>query len=545
MKEKQYYDATQDCMFSYIELNEIEVMVTGVEIYESFNGNLILDEINERPVVNICTNAFKNCHSLEIVSASDVVEIDSGAFENCVNLKDVNLPRVEKLGFEVFKGCNNLKNVYTPKLENEKAKYERFGKNEKIENINNLIKDYVNIDSNEIEKVIENLDDNTINKLQEIGEKIVDYKFKQSIIKGLDGAEDLENQKFIENTINEIEDTEKDLKILEEKSFDKEKYAEIYKLIIESIKSMLLELARDFKIELQILKEKFANKNKEELNNNTEEIESELNLNLTLNDKIKMASIKELPKNILVALSKEEDIKVLRKLAINENLPKEVFYNLAKNKDLKLKELLLENENISIEALNILIDDKDEFIKTEAIKHKNIDIKVLNDLYEKNIKNDKILSCIVKNENCPRELLEKICDNSKVSDEIKAVAIKNKNHPSNNIFKEPEISTDKSNELYQKLVLKTDIRKNDLLEMFRNKEIYADEKGNAIFPIKDNDNKIIGAYSLNIDNNEKPLLLDGSYAKNNDLEKSKNLANKIYETFKEEIVEEIEEMEME
>ena len=424
--------------------------------------------------------------------------------------------------------------------------YESLDKNEKIENLSELIKDYVNIDSKEIENVIKNLDDDTINKLKEIGEKIVDYRFKQSIIKGLEGAEDLENQKFIENTINEIENTEKDLENLEEKVFNKDKYAEISKLIIESIKSMLLELARDFKIELQILKEKLANKSKEELNKDTEEIDNQLNLNLTLNDKIKMATIKELPQNILLTLSKENNIKILRNLAINENLPKEAFCNLAKNSDLKLKELLLENENISLEGLDILINDKDKYIKLEAIKHKNMSSEKLNQLYDKNIKNDEIIGCIAKNKNASTELLEKISNNLNTTDENRKIAFQNKNHPINNIFTKPELSKEKSNELYQKLLFKTDIRKNDLLEMFKNNVIYADEQGNGIFPIKDSEDKIVGAYKIDFSINEKPILLENSYAKEEDLEKASRIANQIFESLQqEEVLEQVEEIEIE
>lgn len=416
--------------------------------------------------------------------------------------------------------------------------------------INKLIKDYVTIDSEEIENIIENLDDDTINKLKEIGEKIVDYRFKHSIVKGLEGVENLENQKFIENTINEIEDTEKDLGKLEEKVFNKDKYAEISKLIIESIKSMLLELVRDFQIELQILKEKFINKNNEEqaIDNvdNEKDTKSEIKINLTENDKIKMADIKELPESILVALSKEDNIRVLRKLAINENLPKEAFLNLAKNSDLKLKELLLENKNISSEALNVLIDDKDDFIKLETIKHKNLSSEKLNELYNKNIKNDEIIGYIAKNQNAPRELLEKIANNLKTTNENRKLAFQNKNHPINNKFIKPEISKEKSNELYQKLVFQSDIRKNKLLDMFRNEELYADEKGNAIFPIKNNNNEVVGAYKIDFSKNERPVLLENGNVKEEYLQSANDLSNKIFESLQqEEVVEQVEEIEIE
>ena len=428
--------------------------------------------------------------------------------------------------------------------------YQSLDKEKKTEIINKLIKDYVTIDSEEIENIIENLDDDTINKLKEIGEKIVDYRFKHSIVKGLEGVENLENQKFIENTINEIEDTEKDLGKLEEKVFNKDKYAEISKLIIESIKSMLLELVRDFQIELQILKEKFINKNNEEqaIDNvdNEKDTKSEIKINLTENDKIKMADIKELPESILVALSKEDNIRVLRKLAINENLPKEAFLNLAKNSDLKLKELLLENKNISSEALNVLIDDKDDFIKLEAIKHKNLSSEKLNELYNKNIKNDEIIGYIAKNQNSSRELLEKITNNLKTTNENRKLAFQNKNHPINNKFIKPEISKEKSNELYQKLVFQSDIRKNNLLDMFRNEELYADEKGNAIFPIKNNNNEVVGAYKIDFSKNERPVLLENGNIKEEYLQSANDLSNKIFESLQqEEVVEQVEEIEIE
>ena len=313
---------------------------------------------------------------------------------------------------------------------------------------------------------------------------------------------------------------------------------------------MLLELVRDFQIELQILKEKFINKNNEEqaIDNvdNEKDTKSEIKINLTENDKIKMANIKELPESILVALSKEDNIRVLRKLAINENLPKEAFLNLAKNSDLKLKELLLENKNISSEALNVLIDDKDDFIKLEAIKHKNLSSEKLNELYNKNIKNDEIIGYIAKNQNAPRELLEKISNNLKTTNENRKLAFQNKNHPINNKFIKPEISKEKSNELYQKLVFQSDIRKNKLLDMFRNEELYADEKGNAIFPIKNNNNEVVGAYKIDFSKNERPVLLENGNVKEEYLQSANDLSNKIFESLQqEEVVEQVEEIEIE
>ncbi|WP_250277596.1 hypothetical protein [[Clostridium] colinum] len=451
------------------------------------------------------------------------------------------------------------------------GKYEDFYKNTLKEKILNVLKDItqnkdlswdstilndfgkeVNV-KEEIDEYVEVMSNELINDLASIDNKINEWFIDYEKIKYTNEntiVSDIKNSNCI---LNDIHTTKKELEKIEDNFINeidentnynnsqKQQYKDVVKLLLENIKNVLNELAKQIELEIGILKYKFENLLK------TEEKEKEnLNqqFNLTDKDILVLAKNNETPISILKDLSKTEDIKVLRILALNKNLDNQTFIKLAKNSDLKLKELLLENENISVEALNILINDKDKFIKLEAIKHKNMSIEKLNEIYNKNIKDDEIIGCIAKNKNAPRELLEKISSNLKTTDENRKLAFKNKNHPINNVFEKPELSKEKSNELYQKLLLKTDIRKNNLLEMFKNKEMYADEKGNAIFPIKDSEEKIIGAYKLDFSKNEKPILLENSYAKKEYLEKVSNLANKIFESLQQEILEQVEEMEM-
>ena len=418
---------------------------------------------------------------------------------------------------------------------------------ENIEDLKDLLEDYINIDGEQLKDYLKSLEENTLNKLNQIKEMIEESCFKYALVKNSEQLNSNVNENFIEQNIDDINKSTEQLLELEDKMITEEKYIEIAKLILESLKSMLEEMIRDFKIELQILKEKVLNKNVEEqpINDNQEEVKNELKLDLTENDKIKMANIKDMPQSVLEVLAKEENIMILRRLATNENLPKESFIELAKNKDLKLKELLLENDKLPTEALEILLNDKDKFIRLETIKHKNMPSEKLEYLYNKNIKNDEIIGCIVRNRNASSDLVEKISNNLETTNENRKMAFRNKNHPINNKFIIPEMSKEKSNELYQKLVFQSDIRKNELLEMFKNEKLYADEKGNAIFPIKDNNNEVVGAYKIDFSKNERPELLENSSTREEYLHSASNLSNKIFKSLnQEEVIEQTEEMEI-
>lgn len=300
-----------------------------------------------------------------------------------------------------------------------------------IEDLKDLLEDYINIDGEQVKDYLKSLEENTLNKLNQIKEMIEESCFKYALVKNSEQLNSNVNENFIEQNIDDINKSTEQLLELEDKMITEEKYIEIAKLILESLKSMLEEMIRDFKIELQILKEKVLNKNVEEqpINDNQEEVKNELKLDLTENDKIKMANIKDMPQSVLEVLAKEENIMILRRLATNENLPKESFIELAKNNDLKLKELLLENDKLPTEALEILLNDKDKFIRLETIKHKNMPSEKLEYLYNKNIKNDEIIGCIVRNRNASSDLVEKISNNLETTNENRKMAFRNKNHP--------------------------------------------------------------------------------------------------------------------
>ncbi len=64
--------------------------------------------------------------------------------------------------------------------------------------------------------------------------------------------------------------------------------------------------------------------------------------------------------------------------------------------------------------------------------------------------------------------------------------------------------------------------------MFKNNDIYADEKGNAIFPIKNQTGQVIGGFELNLfdkDKIERP-----KFWKQGDLHKSEYLSNKVFKS---------------
>lgn len=109
----------------------------------------------------------------------------------------------------------------------------------------------------------------------------------------------------------------------------------------------------------------------------------------------------------------------------------------------------------------------------------------------------------------------------------------------NQKFEEPKVSVEKNEELYKKLLLETNIKKRNLIKMFKNKEIYADEKGNAIIPIKNND-EIVGGYKIDFSKTENPILLKNSdITKQDEVERASNLTNKIFENLEIQKVQEV------
>ena len=97
-------------------------------------GNLIISNtLEDRKIVAIKENAFKNnndivslvingnvtieknafagCKSLKSVTLNNVVNIGANAFDNCSNLKDVKINNCETIGQEAFANCTSLKNL--------------------------------------------------------------------------------------------------------------------------------------------------------------------------------------------------------------------------------------------------------------------------------------------------------------------------------------------------------------------------------------------------------------------------------------------------
>lgn len=412
---------------------------------------------------------------------------------------------------------------------------------------------------NEINEYIEAFGEELVEDIEEIDSKINEFFFNYEILKNVneqnlnisekvleDAEEILKEIKSKEKELNELKD--KFYSQIEEKDLNKEEknqYKDTVNKIIQQISTMLKYLKEQLEIQINILKEKFLSKNIDNEKDTNVEVSKENNINLDENDKIKIAGIKELPKSMFTYLSESENPRVLRKLALNESLDNEIFEKLAKCNDVKTKELLLENQAISSKALEILAKDEDNYISQSAISNKSLSAEVLKELYYANITNNEVVRCIARNENTPINILDDISKNSK-DEVIRNIALKNENHPLNNVFIAPSPNNVENEILYRNLLLNSSLRKNEILTMFKNKEIYADKNGNAIFPIKDVENRIVGAYKLDFSNNEKPVLMENSYANKEDLEKIEKLSNKIYESLeKEEVIEEIEEIEIE
>lgn len=93
-----------------------------------------------------------------------------------------------------------------------------------------------------------------------------------------------------------------------------------------------------------------------------------------------------------------------------------------------------------------------------------------------------------------------------------------------------------NNKLYKNLLQNSNLKKNEIIEMFKNNDIYADKNDNAIFPIKNETGQIVGAFELDIDCIEKP-----KFWKQGNLHRAEYLSNKVFESIETVREEELEE----
>lgn len=95
-----------------IDYKEIDKKTLSIEGCDSSVADVVIPaELEDKTIVNISTNAFKNSKLKSIKFSSDIV-IEANAFENCKNLQTIiNSNYVTRIDKEAFKGCVSLNSV--------------------------------------------------------------------------------------------------------------------------------------------------------------------------------------------------------------------------------------------------------------------------------------------------------------------------------------------------------------------------------------------------------------------------------------------------
>ena len=197
--------------------------------------------------------------------------------------------------------------------------------------------------------------------------------------------------------------------------------------------------------------------------------------------------------------------------------------NIAKGHK-EIKDLLSENGNIRKNIDEILKITQEEKSIRKEIDKQNIPISdSINNiilLTEKYAKKE-IEIAMLERDN--RDLKDKII---KLEKEIEDLKIKNIN--TKDVHLDLRLEQGDNNKLYQKLLRNSNLNKNEIVEMFKNNDIYADKNDNAIFPVKNETGQIVGAFELNLlgkDKIEKPM-----FWKQGDLNRAEYLSSKVFKS---------------
>lgn len=199
--------------------------------------------------------------------------------------------------------------------------------------------------------------------------------------------------------------------------------------------------------------------------------------------------------------------------------------NLAKgNKE--IKDLLNENGNLRKNVDEILKITQEEKAIRKEIDKQNIPISdSINNiilLTEKYTKKEIKISMLERDN---KELKDKIL---KLEEEIKK--LKSKSINTKDVYLDLRLEQGDNNKLYQKLLRNSNLNKNEILNMFKNNDIYADENGNAIFPIKNITGQVIGAFELDVNCTDK--VKKPKFWKQGDLHRAEHLSNIVFESIK-------------
>lgn len=95
-------------------LNENEIAIVGMNDDLNVKRIIIPDMIDNKKVVRVTENVFKNNEIIEYVQFGKYVKkIENKCFENCINLKEVYFNNdIEVYGLGIFDGCKNIKTVH-------------------------------------------------------------------------------------------------------------------------------------------------------------------------------------------------------------------------------------------------------------------------------------------------------------------------------------------------------------------------------------------------------------------------------------------------
>lgn len=115
---ENFFDSTT------ISINNNEINICGIELYDNFNGNLVIPEkINGKPVTTLLSRHYSMisltdmANKLKSIDMPSITKIGAGAFNNCKNLEKVNMPKVKEIYDKAFKNCTSLTNINMPSVE--------------------------------------------------------------------------------------------------------------------------------------------------------------------------------------------------------------------------------------------------------------------------------------------------------------------------------------------------------------------------------------------------------------------------------------------
>ena len=108
-------DTDLDYLSRLKNVTEMDFSQTDIKSIKGCAGLTFLNSILlPSTVVEVQSEAFRNCRSLKGINIPNVKEIGSMAFSGCTSLTDISFPATTNVGSSAFESCNNLTSVSLP-----------------------------------------------------------------------------------------------------------------------------------------------------------------------------------------------------------------------------------------------------------------------------------------------------------------------------------------------------------------------------------------------------------------------------------------------